>query len=336
MRVLVSGASGLLGVHLCRELRVAGHQVRALHLPRDPMPADAGVDVEDFPGDVRDSTAMARALAGCEQVYHAAGNVSYAREDASRLRAVHVEGTRTLAEAADRAGVDRFVYTSSVAAIGYAPGALADENTEYNFGPLRIPYFEAKHEAEGVMAAWAERGLPVVIVNPGGLVGPRAPAASSISLLRALQKGWLPALPSGGLNLVSAEDAARGHLLAARHGRLGQRYILGGENLSHLEWARGIARSLGVRAPSYTLPGWLAPALGELSELGARATRRKPPALTRARGRLSNLELFYCSRRAERELGYRSRPVQVALEETIAWCEQRGQLSPRTIQVLQP
>ena len=129
MKVLVAGASGLLGLQLCRALCAAGERVRALHLPGDPLPADAGIEVEDWPADLRDARAMARAVEDCEHVYHAAGNVSYARRDAAQLHAVHVVGTHNLAAAAHRAGVTRFLYTSSVAAIGYAPGSLADENT---------------------------------------------------------------------------------------------------------------------------------------------------------------------------------------------------------------
>lgn len=329
MKVLVTGASGLLGLPLCRALCAAGERVRALHLPGDPMPADADCEVEDWPADLRDGAAMTRAVEDCEHVYHAAGRVSYARRDAAQLHAVHVEGTRNLAAAAHRAGVARFVYTSSVAAIGYAPGALADEDTPYNFGPLRVAYIEAKRAAEQVVASWAKRGLSALIVNPGGLVGPLAPSPHSVALLQALQRGRLPALPRGGLNLVSAEDAARGHLLAARRGRVARRYILGGENLSHLEWASEIARALEVRAPSHTLPGWLAPLLGTACEWAARATKRPPPPLTQARGRLAGLELFYSSRRAERELGYRARPLRIAVEETVAWCERQGRLAPR-------
>ena len=179
------------------------------------------------------------------------------------------------------------------------------------------------------MSAWAQRGLPAVIVNPGGLVGPGAPSPHSVTLLAALQRGRLPALPRGGLNLVSAEDAARGHLLAARRGRVGCRYILGGENLFHLEWARTIARTLGVQAPAHILPAGLAPLVGSACEWGARVTQRPAPALTRARGRLADLELFYSSQRAERELGYRAHPLQAALEETVAWCERRGHLATR-------
>ena len=334
----MAGASGLLGLHVCRALCAAGVRVRALHLPGDPMPIAQNREaegsstpphpaIEDWPADLCDLDAMKRAVADCEQVYHAAGNVSYARRDAARLRAVHVAGTHNLAAAAHHAGVKRFVYTSSVAAIGYAPGSLADENTPYNFGSLGIAYVEAKRAAEKMLATWVQRGLPALIVNPGGLVGPGAPSPHSVALLRALQRGRLPALPCGGLNLVSAQDAARGHLLAARWGQVGRRYILGGENLSHLEWVRRIARVLGVRSPCRTLPGWLVALLGSACEWASYVAMRPAPPLTWARGRLAGLELFYSSRRAEFELGYRARSLQAALEETVAWCHRRGRLA---------
>jgi len=293
------------------------------------MPTDQLRDVEDWPGDLCEPASVQRAVEGCEHVYHAAGSVSYARRDAAGLYAVHVAGTSNLAAAAHRSGVARFIYTSSVAAIGYTPGQLADENTPYNLGPLRIAYIEAKRAAERVVTDWARRGLFASIVNPGGLVGPDAPSANSVSLIQRLQRGQLPALPSGGLNLVSAEDAARGHLQAAQHGQPARRYILGGQNLSHLEWADGIAKVLGVAGPFLTLPGWLAPLLGSACEWSAQLCKRPPPALTRGRCQLARLELFYSSRRAEDELGYRVRPVQPALEEMIAWCERQGHLTPR-------
>jgi len=341
MKVLVAGASGLLGWHLCRSLCAAGLRVRALHLPCDPMPARRSGEeedcaaIEDWPADVCDAPAMLRAVADCEQVYHAAGSVSYARRDAARLHAVHVAGTRNLASAAHEVGVTRFVYTSSVAAIGYVPGGLADENTAYNLGPLGIAYLEAKCAAERELATWVQRGLPAVIVNPGGLVGAGATSPHSVALLQALHRGRLPALPRGGLNLVAAADVARGQLLAARQGKTGRRYILGGENLSHLEWARRIAQVLGAKAPRHESPRWLAPLLGSAWEWTAQATRRPSPPLTRARGQLAGLELFYSSRRAENELGYRAPSLQTALEETVTWCQRRGWLPP-SIPRLQP
>lgn len=324
MRVLVTGSSGLLGVHLTRVLAQSGRCVRAYHLERNPMPKNLGVSFEDVVGDVTDKVSVRKAMEGCCEVYHAAGFVSYWNADRQRLNNVHVVGTDIVAREALNARISRFVYTSSAAAIGYEPHQMADELTHYNFGAFDIAYMAAKYTAEKLVLSLVDKGLPAITVNPTGLIGPLAPQRSTLSLMRALQKGIVPGVPSGGLNVVSAEDVAKGHLSAAEKGEPGRRYILGGENLSHLELMRLTALIVGATPPSKILPTGILYLLGACAECVSAVTRRAPGAITRSRARLGALNLYYSSERACRELNYQPTQVINALQQTYQWYVENG------------
>jgi dihydroflavonol-4-reductase len=227
MTTLVTGSTGLVGSHVTRLLVERGDRVRALVRPGARVADLEDLGVEIAHGDVLDRASVRRAMGGAQRVFHVAGLTSL-RASADTLFAVNVDGTRIAMEEALRAGVARAVYTSSVAAVGPAPrGSTADERQVFRAGRYRLPYVNAKHEAESVAMRLAAQGLPVVIVNPAHVFGAGDHHRSSTELVRRFLRGQIPAYVDGALNVVDADDVAGGHLLADEHGRVGERCILG-------------------------------------------------------------------------------------------------------------
>jgi dihydroflavonol-4-reductase len=323
---LVTGASGLLGAHLVTALLQRGVRVRALHLPEHPIDPEVSDMVETLPGDVRDRSAVARALRRCQLVFHAAGFVSYWRGDAAALREVHVEGTRNVVEEALAGGVDRLVYTSTVATLGYCPERPADETHAYNLGYIGSAYLDCKRLAEQLVIGAVARGLPAIVVNPGGLIGDGAVHMPTLSLMRRLRDGLVPGFPGGGVNVVDAADVATGHILAAENGRVGERYILGGENLKHRDILALTAEAVGARPPLRRLPAWSLRMAGWAAEMVASVTGRSPTLITRTRAALAELDLYYRSDRAAVDLGYRPHAVRPAIARAFRWYVQHGHL----------
>jgi dihydroflavonol-4-reductase len=277
-----------------------------------------GVEVEVVRADVCDRRAVRRALRGVDRVFHVAGTTNFrlARE---AMFALNVEGTRIVLEEALRAGVERAVYTSSVAAIGPArKGGVADERHGWDAGRYRIPYVDAKHEAELVALGLRDRGLPVVIVNPAHVLGAGDAGRSSTVLVRRFMRRQIPAYVDGTLNVVGVEDVARGHVLADERGVPGQRYIFGNRNFTLDRLFADLARLSGVDPPSVKLPLHVALAL-------ARAGEWLPggPLPTPAEVRAASLHWAFSSAKAKRELGWRTSPHEDCLEETIAWYRER-------------
>jgi dihydroflavonol-4-reductase len=267
---------------------------------------------------MRDRRAVRRALRGVDRVFHLAGttNLRLAR---GAMFALNVEGTRIVLEEALRAGVERVVYTSSVAAIGTArKGAVADERSRWDAGRYRIAYVDAKHEAEVVALGLHERGLPVVIVNPAHVLGAGDRGRSSTVLVRRFMRRQIPAYVDGTLNVVGVEDVARGHVLADERGLPGERYILGNRNFTLDRLFADLARLSGVEPPSVKLPVHVALTL-------ARAGQWVPggPMPTPAEVRAASLHWAFSSAKAKRELGWRTSPHEDCLEDTIAWYRER-------------
>ncbi|HWF24639.1 MAG TPA: NAD-dependent epimerase/dehydratase family protein, partial [Solirubrobacteraceae bacterium] len=223
-RILLTGATGLIGSHIARLLTERGDDLRVTVRESSNLEGLAGLEVETVRADILDRRAMRRALRGTERVFHAAGTPNLALSRA-RTFAVNVEGTRIVLEEALRAGVERVVYTSSVAAIGPAPrGSTADETQVWDAGRYAIPYLDAKHEAEVEVLRLVARGLPAVMVNPAHVLGPGDPGRSSTVLVRRFLRRQIPVYVDSTLNIVAVEDVARGHLLADELGRVGERY----------------------------------------------------------------------------------------------------------------
>ncbi len=311
---LVTGASGFIGSHVTKLLVERGDQVVALARPTTNPDAFAGLPVKVVRGDICDRRSVRRAMRGVDRVFHIAGTTSLVlpRE---RTFALNLEGTRVVLEEALRAGVERAVYTSSVAAIGPArPGSVADERNTWDAGRYGIPYVDSKHEAEVQALRLIGRGLPLVIVNPAHVLGAGDPGRSSTALVRRFLRRQIPAYVDGTLNVVGVNDVAAGHLLADERGAVGDRYILGNRNFTLDRLFADLGRLSGVEPPGLKLP--LAVALA-LSNAAARLPLVSMPTPTEVRA--SSLHWAFSSTKAKRELGWRTSPHEDCLEETIAW-----------------
>jgi dihydroflavonol-4-reductase len=322
---LVTGATGLLGSHVARHLVERGDQVRATVRERSKRDNIAQLELETVECDILDPRAVRRVMRGVDRVFHVAGFTSL-RAPADTLFRVNVDGTRIVLEEALRAGVERVVYTSSVAAIGPAPrGSTADETQIFRAGRYGLPYVNSKHEAESQAMRLAAAGLPVVIVNPAHIFGRGDLYRSSTDLVRRFLRREIPAYVDGALCIVDADDAARGHILADEHGKVGERYILGNRNFTLDRLFADLGRLSGVEPPAVKLPLQVALAM-------ARAASALPgkPAVTEIELRAASLWWTYRSTKAKRELGWKPAHHEDTLIDTIAWYREReaASLSP--------
>ncbi|MEZ5966436.1 MAG: NAD-dependent epimerase/dehydratase family protein [Planctomycetota bacterium] len=317
---LVTGASGFVGCHLLPRLVEAGHAVRCL--ARDP--AWSTTHGEVVAGCLGDEASLRRALDGVDVVVHLAALVSFARKDAAESFAVNEAGTRRLAALARAAGVRRFLHVSSVVAIGYSErGEILDETAPYNVARLRVPYCDSKHAAEQAVLDEVERGLDAVIVNPSSMFGPGDRRKARNSLLDAAQRGRVPFAPSGGANFADVRDVAAGCVAALTRGRRGERYILGGENLTGRELMRTVFAAAGRRPPRWSLPRPVTKLLAAGAGVLERVVDLRPP-LTAQILRMASAYFWYGSAKAEGELGYRARPVLEAVQAAYRWMEEEG------------
>jgi dihydroflavonol-4-reductase len=315
---LVTGATGLVGSHLTRLLVARGDHVRVTVRVGSMTEQLDGLDVEQVRADVLDRQAVRRALRGVTRVFHVAGLTSL-RAGADSLFRVNVDGTRVVMEEALRAGVERAILTSSVAAIGPAPhGKTADETQIFRAGRLGLPYVNAKHEAENEALRIAAHGLPLVIVNPAHVMGAGDVYRSSTELVRRFLRRQIPAYVDGTLNVVDAEDVARGHLLADERGQLGERYILGNRNFTLDRLFADLGRLSGVEPPAVKLP---LPVALQFAAAAERASGR--PVVTVGEVRAASLRWAFRSTKAKRELGWRPSHHEDTLATTIAWYRER-------------
>ena len=312
MKALVTGASGFIGTHVVAALAAAGHEVRAFDRR---APAEVPAGVETVAGDVLDANALARAAQGCDAVFHLAALYSYARAHARAMQAVNVEGTRAVLDAAARSGVRRVVHTSSCATCGPVAGRAATEADEPPGWELAVPYKRTKLEGERLALDAARDGLDVVVVNPTTPVGPgdRRPTPTG-KMVADVARGRARAYLSGAaLNVVAVEDVAAGHLRAFEHGRSGERYLLGGENLSLREVFAIVARAADRRPPRIGVPWALAHGAARAGDAALRLVGREPWLLVLDEVRLARLPMTFDDARARRELGHASRPAEQAL-----------------------
>lgn len=325
MKALVTGATGFIGTSVVRALLSRGHSVRALARPDSDGANLAGLEVEWAPGDVRNLASVRQAMVGCSHVFHAAALYAFWVRPRWLVYETNVDGTRNVLQAAWDAGVERVVYTSSVAALGLRhDGRPADEATPLDPRALVGDYKRSKHLAQQVALEFATRGLPVVIVNPSFPVGPydRKPTPTGKVIVDFLNRR-MPAYVDTGMNVAAVEDVAVGHLLAAEKGRTGECYILGGENLTMREFLELLAEVTGLPVPRVRLPrlplfvpAYLNAALCRLT--GARP-RLTPDALRMARHRM-----FYDPGKAVQELGLPQTPAREALRRAVAWFRENG------------
>lgn len=326
--ILLTGASGFVGSAVLRKLQAAGHEVRVLVRPSSSRRNLKGLDVEVVTGDLTQPASLVRAIRGCRALFHAAADYRLWTRDPRVLYCTNVEGTRHILEAALAAGVERVVYTSSVATLGIrSDHAPADETTPAALADMVGHYKRSKYLAEEeVRRVIRETGLPVVIVNPSAPVGPRdlKPTPTGRMVLDAAA-GRMPAYVDTGLNIVHVDDVAEGHLLAFERGQAGERYILGGTNLSLRDILVKITSFVGRSAPVLCLPHNLILPVAYLAEGWARIIGQEPRVSVDG-VRMAKKRMYFSSAKAERVLGYSARPAEAAFEEAIAWFRQQGYL----------
>jgi hopanoid-associated sugar epimerase len=326
--ILVTGATGFVGSAVLRALVSRGETVRVLARPSSPRRNLEGVACEIVEGDMTDAASMARAMAGVRQLYHVAADYRLWARDPGELRRANLTGAQAVMDAALAAGVERVVYTSSVATLRAADAAtVVDETAPLAEAEAIGAYKQSKVAAERLVEQMvAERGLPAVIVNPSTPIGPRdiKPTPTGRMVLEAAQ-GKIPAFVDTGLNLVHVDDVASGHLLAMERGRIGERYILGGQDLSLRDMLAEIAELTGRKAPTLALPRASLYPLAFAAEAVAQVTG-KEPMLTRDALKMASHHMFFSSAKAERELGYAARPHREALEGALGWFREAGYL----------
>ncbi len=327
MTVLVTGATGFVGAAVLRALLDAGEVTRALVRAGSDRRNLEGLDVELAEGDLGDAASLGRAVAGCTGLYHVAADYRLWVPEPATIYRANVEGTKALMRAAAEAGVARIVYTSSVAVLGlHADGAPADETTPATLDDMIGPYKRSKFLAEQAVAEMAAEGLPVVIVNPSTPIGPRdvKPTPTGRMVVEAAA-GRMPAFVDTGLNLVHVDDVAAGHLLAFEHGQVGERYILGGEDMSLRDILAEIAALTGRKPPRVQLPHGLILPFAFAAEGIARLTGREPFATVDGI-KMARKKMYFSSAKAAEALGYRPRPALEALRDAVAWFRANGYL----------
>ncbi len=327
--ILVTGATGFVGSAVTRRLLAAGERVRALVRHGSDRRNLEDLDVEIAAGDLRDPISLERALEGCRALYHVAADYRLWTPRPDEIYETNVNGTKNIMQAAGVAGVERIVYTSSVAALGLNPGGSpADENTPVSLADMVGHYKRSKFLAEEeVRRLVRESNLPAIIVNPSAPTGPRdiKPTPTGRMIARAAA-GRVPAYVDTGMNIVHVDDVAEGHLLAFSKGKVGERYILGGRNMTLGEILAAIAAEAGRKPPRVQLPHALVMPVAWAGELWARLTGGEPFATVDG-VRMAMKKMFYSSAKAERELGYRARPAEEAFRDAVAWFRANGYLS---------
>ena len=328
-KALVTGASGFVGSAVARKLVEAGFSVRALVRSSSPRAHLASLDLEFFEGDLRDRKSIDRAMTGMRYLFHVAADYRLWARDPSEIFASNVEGTRNLMEAAIAAGVERIIYTSSVATIALrSDGTPADESTPLREDQGIGAYKSSKIAAERLVEAMvAERGLPAVIVNPSTPIGPYdvRPTPTGRIILEAA-RGRIPAFIDTGLNLVHVDDVASGHLAALHRGKIGERYILGGQDVLFSQLLQDIASLVGRRAARIRLPWRALIPIAYVAEAVANVTGREP-FVTMDGVRMAKYHMFFESTKAEQQLGHRARPYIEGIEGAVRWFRDAGYLS---------
>jgi dihydroflavonol-4-reductase len=328
-RVLVTGATGFVGSAVARALLRGGYAVRALARTSSPRQYLDGLDIEFAQGDLNDHASLVKALEGCRYLFHVAADYRLWLRNPQEMYRTNVDGTRALMEAALAAKVERIVYTSSVAALGLGKdGAKADETTPSTLETKTGPYKKSKYLAEQeVLRMVREQGLPAVIVNPSTPIGPGdlKPTPTGKMIVMAA-RGEMPGYLDTGLNIVHVDDVAEGHMLALNKGRIGEKYILGGDDMSLAEVARVTCRIAGSKPPKTAYNRRALYPVALAMEAWANVTG-KEPMLTLDTLSMAAKKMFFSTAKAERELGYTHRPAEQALGDAVDWFRQHGYLS---------
>lgn len=318
---VVTGGTGFVGAAVVRHLVAGGHHVRVLVRPRSDRRLLADLPIEIADGDITETISLRRCLRGCRCLFHVAALYSLWARDRRQFYEVNVEGTRRVLAAAAEAGVSRVVYTSTVGALGIpSDGSPGTEETPVSLADMAGDYKRSKFLAEEVARESARQGLPVVIVNPSTPIGPGdiKPTPTGQMVVDFL-RGKMWAYLDTGLNLVDVDDVAAGHLLAAERGIAGERYILGGRNLTLREIFEALGRIAGMRPPRIKVSAGLILPIAWLSERVADHLTGRPPAVPMDAVRMARKRMFFDGGKAVRQLGMPQSPVEDALARAVRW-----------------
>src|SRR5437773_6765431 len=327
MATLVTGAAGFLGGHVARQLVVRGDDVRVLLRTSSTNRAIADLSLEYVTGDLRDPASLDRAMNGVRRVFHVAADYRLWAHRPKEIYESNVTGTKNVLEAAKRAGVEQFIYTSTVATVAVDRPQLPNEATESQLGEMVGHYKRSKWLAEKEALNAAKRGLPLIVVMPTTPVGPGdwKPTPTGKIILDFLN-GKMPGYVETGLNFVGVEDCATGHLLAAEKGKVGERYLLGAENLTLKQLLDTLSRITGLSAPKLKIPHGLALGVAYANTLFSRLIGREPGIPVEGVKIARHMMFVDCSR-AQRELGFKAGPVAGALERAVRWYEANGYIN---------
>lgn len=324
---LVTGGAGFVGSAVVRQLVQSGHRVRVLIRLTSDSRNLRSLPVDVVTGDLTDYRSLRQAITGCDFLFHAAADYRLWVPKPQEMYENNVQGTEKIMQEALRAGVRKIIYTSSVATLRLnGNGAPADETSAASLTDMIGHYKRSKFLAEAAVLQLIEtRGLPAVVVNPSAPVGPRdiKPTPTGRFIADAVS-GRMPAYVNTGLNIVHVDDVAKGHLLALEHGRIGERYILGGHNMMLKEILLEVASFAGCRPPFARIPHTAILPIAVLSEAWARCASKSAPRVTLDGVRMAKKRMFFSSEKAERELGYAPRPAREALQDAVRWFRQNG------------
>jgi dihydroflavonol-4-reductase len=325
MKVLVTGADGLLGSNLVRELLEQGYAVRAGIQPGRQVPTLDGLEVEKAPLDILEPDSIAAALKNIDIIVHTAANTSVNPSRDAAVRRVNFDGTRNVIDAVLRCGVQRMVHVGTANTFGYGtrsePG---DESRAYRAGRYGVDYMDSKYAAHQlVMGAVDGQDLPAMVVNPTFMIGPYDYTPSSGAMIRAIYNQKIPFCAPGGRNYIAAKDVAQGIVSAIRQGEIGEAYIMGHQNLSYREMFNLIASTLEVKAPGVVLPKAVLILSGLFSSLWGNMSG-KHPQITYAMARIACSDQYYSAGKAIAKLGLPQSPLDTAILESFEWMQQNG------------
>jgi dihydroflavonol-4-reductase len=327
MKILVTGADGLLGSNLVRELLSRGHSVRAFVQPGRQQKTLEGLSIDKFPGNLLNPEEVSNAAVGCEAIIHCAASTAVWPIRSEMINKVNIEGTRNIIQAVHKNRVARLIYVGTANSFGFGskekPGV---EGNPYKSAMYGLDYMDSKYKAMLVVLEEVKtNSLPAVIVNPTFMFGPYDSTPSSGAMIVALFKGKVPGYTKGGRNYLCAKDAATAIANALTKGRIGECYILGNENLSYREIFTKIAATIGVKPPSLFIPAGFAKLYGRLGSLIGNFTKRAP-AISYPLARISSDEHYYSSEKARKELELPQTPVETGIRESFEWLKENGYL----------
>lgn len=327
MKKLVTGATGFIGSAIARELLKNGQEIKVLARETSNLKNIESLDAEIVYGDICDKESMKLAMKGCDTLYFTAAKFAHWLPNPRELYEVNVGGTRATLAAAQESGIEKIVYTSTNNAIGASGPTPVNEEMYFNYWEARDHYSMSKYIAENEARIFVTRGLPVVFVNPTLVVGVNdlKPTPSGQMIIDTVNER-MPGYIDGGVNIVDVKDVAKGHILAAQKGVIGERYILGNTNVTIQEYLFLIAKIANVRPPKVRLPYNMALLFGHLFELGARLTN-KTPTVTASEVRIGKMREWYDCSKAVNDLGMPQTPIEETIADAIAWFKEAGRIT---------